>query len=92
MNRIAYVFKKGPLAKPSLNDAVVCINAPDLAEIIRLERLDKQHETSMSRGIITTNLHTVWVRRKTWEKRYGIDSVVTISYCNINPDCSRVQN
>ena len=43
MNRVAYVFKKGPFVKPSLYDAVACIDASDLAETIRRGRLDEQH-------------------------------------------------
>ena len=44
MNRIAYVFKKGPLARQLLYDAGIGIDASDLAETICCERMDEQHE------------------------------------------------
>ena len=43
MNRIEYVYKKGPLSKPSLFDTVEGINSSELAETIRRKRLEEQH-------------------------------------------------
>ena len=43
MNRIEYVYKKGPFSKPSLFDTVDDVDSSDLAETIRRKRLDEQH-------------------------------------------------
>ena len=53
MNRIEYVYKKGPLSKPSLFDTVEGIDSSEHAETIRRKRLEDQHASCRATVVVS---------------------------------------